>query len=403
MLKRLRLKFIGINMLLVTIMLLVIFSLVIGFTKENLEADSLRMMQTIAENPYQLGIPSQTPDDVRLPYFTIQVGMRGEVIAASGGYYDLSDEDFLLHVMEAALRAPEQSGILEEYGLRFYRRLSLTGQYLVFADITSEQATLSSLLKTCVFLGCLSFFVFLAISLLLARWAVKPVDQAWTQQKQFIADASHELKTPLTVIMTNAELLQDPARDSLAQAQSTDNILAMCRQMRGLVEGLLELARADNGTSRMQLAPLNWSKLTEDGLLPFEPLLFEAELMLESSITPLLQVLGSEGHLKQVLDILLDNALKYAAPGGSVQVTLTKQGSHGLLTVSTPGEPLSPADCKHIFQRFYRLDQVRQMSGSYGLGLSIAQSIVQTHKGRIWAEGHPGRNFFFVQLPLTSA
>lgn len=400
MLKQLRLKFVGFNMLIVTMMLLVIFGMLIGFTKSSLEADSVRMMQSVAESAYQPGIPSQPTEDVRLPYFTIQLGARGEIIATSGGYYDLSDQAFLLRVMEAALRTSEQSGVLEEYNLRFYRRVSLTGECIVFADMTSEQATISNLIRTCVFLGLVGFLAFFAISLFLARWAVKPVAQAWEQQKQFVADASHELKTPLTVIMTNTELMQDPACDEDSRQRSTENIHAMCRQMRGLVEGLLELARADNGTARMQFEVLNWSQLVEEELLPFEPLLFEANLLLESHIMPSLPVFGSSQHLRQILNILLDNAQKYSQPGGTVYVSLVRQGGHGLLTVSTPGKALTPEECKQIFKRFFRVDQVRHMSGSYGLGLSIAENVVRSHKGRIWAEGREDRNFFYVQLPL---
>lgn len=401
MLKQLRWKFVAINMLIVFLMLLVIFGMIFGFTKRSLENDSLRMMQSIAEHPYQLGIPSEASDGVRLPYFTIQLGLRGEMLAASGGYYDLSDTDYLLEIMAKVLALPDQSGVLEEYGLRFYRRFSMAGECIVFADLTSEQATLRNLLHTCLFLGTISFLAFFLISLLLARWAVKPVDLAWTQQKQFVADASHELKTPLAVILTNAELLEDPICEDAVRQQAAGNILTMSHQMRGLVEGLLELARADNGIARLQFETLNWSQLISDGLLPFEPLFFEENLTLESQIEPDLQINGSPQHLQQVLDILLDNAKKYSTPGGTVQLSLTRQGSHGLLAVSTPGEALSPEDCKNVFKRFYRVDKARSMSGSYGLGLSIAETLVHSHRGRIWASSQPGQNTFFVQLPLA--
>lgn len=401
MLKQLRWKFVIINMLIVFLMLLVIFGMIFGFTKASLEADSLRMMQSIAEQPYQLRIPSEASDSVRLPYFTIQLGLRGEMLAASGGYYDLSDKDYLLEVMAKVLALPDQTGVLEEYGLRFYRRLSMAGECIVFADLTSEQATLRNLLHTCLFLGVVSFLAFFLISLLLARWAVKPVDRAWTQQKQFVADASHELKTPLAVILTNAELLEDPICEDNVRQQAAGNILTMSHQMRGLVEGLLELARADNGTSRLQFEVLNWSQLIADGLLPFEPLFFEAGLTLESQIEPDIQVSGSPQHLQQILDIILDNAKKYSTPGGTIQLSLSRQSGHGLLSVSTPGEPLSPEDCKNVFKRFYRVDKARSMSGSYGLGLSIAETLVHSHRGRIWASSQPGQNTFFVQLPLA--
>ena len=400
MLKQLRVKFVCINMLIVTAMLCVIFGMMFSFTKQNLELESIRMMQEIADEPFLLGRPDDSADGVRLPYFTLQIGLRGTLIATGGGYYDLSDEEFLKEVMVASLEAQTQVGELRDYNLRFYRATRPTGEILVFADTTSEQATLLSMAKSCTVIGLVSFLIFLGVSLLLARWAVKPVDRAWTQQKQFVADASHELKTPLTVIMTNAELLQSPELEDTDRGQLSDNILAMSHQMRGLVEGLLELARVDNGSVKMSFAELDYSSLVEDAVLPFEPLYFEKGLELESHLDAGLQVCGSESHLRQVVEILLDNAMKYAWPESKVWVYLLRQGKDCLLSVANPGPELSKADLKNIFKRFYRVDKARTMSGSYGLGLPIAEGIVKAHKGKIWAESANGINVFHVQLPL---
>ena len=272
------------------------------------------------------------------------------------------------------------------------------GEAMVFVDISSEIATMENLVKTCVFIGIISFSVFLGLSFWLARWAVKPVETAWNQQRQFVADASHELKTPLTVIMTNAELLQSPEYTDADRRRFSDSILTMSHQMRGLVESLLELARVDNGAAKMVFSEFDFSEQVSDGLLPFEPVYFEKELLLESEIEEGLKVKGSQAHLRQVLDILLDNAAKYASPQGTVTVKLKRQGSHCLLSVANPGEQISKEDLKNIFKRFYRIDKVRSMNHSYGLGLSIADSIVKEHGGRIWAESAEGINTFFVQL-----
>ena len=400
MLKQLRVKFICINMLIVTAMLCVIFSMMFSFTKENLETESLRMMQDIADDPFLSGRPGETGSGVRLPYFTLQLSPYGTLIATGGGYYDLSDEAFLKTVMAAALASDEPTGVLKEYDLRFFRASKPMGQILVFADTSAEQATLVSMTRSFLLIGVLSFLAFLVISLLLARWAVKPVDHAWTQQKQFVADASHELKTPLTVIMTSAELLQSEELEEPDRAQITSNILTMSHQMRGLVEGLLELARVDNGSVKMAFTELDLSALVEDALLPFEPLLFETGMELESHLTPGLRIKGSESHLKQVVEILLDNAMKYADPKTRVWVYLVPQGKDCVLSVANPGPPLSPEDRKNIFKRFYRADKARTMSGSYGLGLPIAEGIVTAHKGKIRVESENGINVFHVQLPL---
>ena len=124
------------------------------------------------------------------------------------------------------------------------------------------------------------------------------------------------------------------------------------------------------------------------------------EVELECDIAPGLQVLGSRDKLRQLPDILLDNALKYSSPGGRVRLGLQRQGNHALLSVASPGQELSRQEQKDIFKRFYRSDKARSMGGGYGLGLSIARSIVAAHKGRIWAESGDGENRFFVSLPL---
>ena len=400
MLKKLRVKFVCINMLIVMAMLCAMFGMLFSVTKSNLESESIQMMADIANDPFHMGRPDERPDGVRLPYFTLQMGLRGTLIATGGGYYDLSNEAFLKEVMTEALEQQTQTGILEGYNLRFYRTMTPTSQLLVFADTTSEQATLMGMARTFAIIGTLSFLVFLGVSLLLARWAVKPVDRAWKQQKQFVADASHELKTPLTVIMTNAELLQSPEVEVGDRDQLAGNILTMSRQMRGLVEGLLELARMDNGSVKTAHTDLDWSMVVEDALLPFEPLYFEKGLELESHLDSGLRIRGSESHLRQVVEILLDNAMKYACPESKVWVYLLRQGKDCLLSVANPGPEISKADLKNIFKRFYRVDQARTTSGSYGLGLSIAEGIVKAHKGKIWAESANGINVFHVQLPL---
>ena len=174
----------------------------------------------------------------------------------------------------------------------------------------------------------------------------------------------------------------------------------MSHQMRGLVEGLLNLARVDNGVVKTVFTDLDLTELVNDCLLPFEPLYFEKGMELVSDLEPGIHVRGSESHLRQVVDILLDNAAKYATPQSTVQVQLRRQGIYGLLTVSNPGEEISKEDLKNIFKRFYRIDKARSMNHSYGLGLSIAQSILQDHGGKIWAESQNGIISFHVQLLL---
>lgn len=399
MLKRLRIKFIAINMVLVSAVLVIMFSLVYFSTRQNLEQESVMTLQSIASEPFQLKRPGEQSDQVRLPYFVLQLTRNGTAIPVSGNY-DLSDLDFVQSLLNAAEASGESIGELEEYGFRFCYSRGPWGDMVVFADMSSERSTLNGLLRTCVLAGVISFGVFLLISIRLARWAVRPVEDAWNQQRQFVSDASHELKTPLTVILTNAEMLKAADDDPPSRARAADSILTMSRQMRGLVESLLELARADNGSARAVMKDLELSGLVSEWILPWEAMFFEKDLMLETDVQESVKVHGSEDHLRQVLEILLDNALKYAETPGTVSVSLRRQGHHALLTVTTPGTPLSREDCVNIFKRFYRVDQARKMDHSYGLGLAIADQILQEHNGRIHAESGEHCNRFLVELPV---
>ena len=401
MLKKLRIKFICINMVIVTVMLCVILSLVLHSTRTNLKNESLRAMQSIAASPDTLifGQPGED-ESVRLPYFMLLL-KNNHITIIGGDYYDLSDEEMLREILQAATDASGETGILENYSLRYYRTTSSLGDVCVFADASGELATMQSLRTTCIIIGAVSFFVFLTLSFFLAKWAIKPVEQAWQQQRQFVSDASHELKTPLTVILTNAELLQAPEQSEESRARFAENILTMSHQMRGLTEELLQLARVDNAQTSAPMEALELSKLISDAVLPFEPLFYEKGMPFEAQIEPNIIVKGSAAHLRQIPEILLDNAQKYADPNTKVTLTLYRRGySRCVLTVSNYGEPLSQEELKNIFKRFYRADKARAMNHSYGLGLSIAESITAMHHGAIHAQSANGLNTFIVELPL---
>lgn len=399
MLKKLRLKFILINMGIVTAMLLIIFGLVYHFTRTDLEKQSTSMLQSLEQSMDQPDWVYKPEQQMQLPYFTIQISLRGDVVASGYSYYDLTDAVFLQTLIQHVNTAQATSGTIEAYDLMYSKVPLIGGQKLIFVDISSQRAALTSLVEASILIGVVSLLAFLGISILLAKWAIKPVQRAWEQQRQFVSYASHELKTPLTVIMSNAELLQSPDCDPESRSRFSQSILTMSHQMRSLVEGMLELARADNGYTKSFFTRLDCSKLVRDAMLPFEPVMFEKGLTLDSCIEPGITVTGCEQHLKQLVDILLDNAGKYSAPG-IVMVTLQRHGrGRCLLTVSNPGQPIAKADLEKIFQRFYRGDEARSRTGSFGLGLSIARNIAQEHHGKIWAQSNETGNCFCVQLP----
>lgn len=400
MIRKLRIQFICIVMAVATLMVGGILGVVIHFTSVNLKTESISMMRTIALSPIQKFNPGQLGGEVRLPYFSVQISSRGELITSSSGYFDLSDQERVQQIINAALTSDQEIGDLRAFDLRYLKVSAPTGLTIIFADTSSESRTIQNLFYTCLLIFFIAISIFLGLSILLSHWVIKPVAAAWDQQRQFVADASHELKTPLSVIMANAELLQGDTVPPEDQLRFSDNILTMTYQMRSLVDSLLEMARVDNNASRMQFAALDLSQLVQDAVLSVQLLYEEKCLGLQCTVAEDIYIRGSEQHLYQVLDVLLDNALKYSTPNGLVQVRLCKSGKNCLLCVTNPGNSLSKEDLRNIFKRFYRGDQARAVNGSYGLGLSIADSIVSLHKGKIWATSEGGQNCFHVQFPL---
>lgn len=400
MIRKLRIKFICVIMAIVMLLLGGILGVVIYFTGQSMEMQSISMMQRIAESPFQKGFPGRPSEEVRLPFFTVQLDPRGELLDAAGDYFDLSDRDSIQKIIDEALLSDRQSGKLDEQGLRYYKSPSPRGCTIVFSDTSTETATLKNMVYSClaIFLGAM--VLFFGISVLLSRWVIKPVERAWEQQRQFVADASHELKTPLAVIMANAELMQSEDSGEREGKTFARNILSTTYQMRSLVENMLEMARVDNGSLNMKFEELDFSQLVEDAALSFRLLYEEKGLKLRCTTAENITLRGSEQHLYQLLDVLLDNALKYSASPGTVSVELTKSGRVCTLAVVSPGEMIPKEELRNIFKRFYRLDKARAMNGSYGLGLSIAEAVVTAHKGKIWAESREGQNSFFAQFPV---
>ena len=260
---------------------------------------------------------------------------------------------------------------------------------LLFATHREERCLSSRTIMNC----------HLVISIVLARWATAPVEKAWRQQRQFLSDASHELKTPLTVILSNAELLQAaPLSDK--PARWSENIRMEAQQMKNLVEEMLTLTRADNMPHTAVLEEVSLSDIAADCALAFEPVAFEAGKPLDYHLAEDVTVLGDRDKLRQLVSVLLDNAIKYGQDGGTITMTLQKTDRHARLIVTNPGEPIPPEQLKRLFERFYRADASRGEKSGFGLGLPIANTIAAEHKGTLKAESDAASTRFIFTMPL---
>ena len=393
MIRRLRWKVVGLNMGMVFCVLLAVFAAVFFFARSALSRSVRQQMEeAVRTGVYDLS----QPDGSTLPCFVAEVYASGTVRVSGNGYYDLTDKSALAAIVTAALSAQEDEGVLADYHLRYLRSVGLLSTRIAFTDSTLEQATLRGLLTGSLLIGFVALAVLFACSYVLSGAVTRPVARAWQQQKQFLSDASHELKTPLTVVLSSAELLDQSALPE--QRQYVDNIRAESRRMKRLVEDMLTLSRADDGRLKAAMVPVDLSDAVVDTALRFEPVAFEAGRQLSYDIDEGITVTGSRDQLQQVAGVLLDNAIKYAPQGAGVHMTLTQAERKAVLTVENGGPPIPPEVLPHLFDRFYRADGSRTQGG-FGLGLSIAQAIVREHKGTIRCESDRRSTRFIVTLP----
>ncbi|MCH5152588.1 MAG: HAMP domain-containing histidine kinase [Clostridiales bacterium] len=242
---------------------------------------------------------------------------------------------------------------------------------------------------------------YLVISYVLARVALAPVEESWNKQKQFLADASHELKTPLSVIMANTEIIASHGDETVeSQKKWIENTRLESERMADLINDLLFLAKNDDGL-KAQMDKVNISECVETIVLSHESVLYENGKIFNYSITSDLIVFGNDGQLKQLVAILLDNANKYSIGAGNILLEVENVGKNVHISVSNDCEELTEEQLEHLFDRFYTVDESRNKSNAgNGLGLSIAQVITHTHRGKITAECHNGRITFTVSIPL---
>lgn len=245
-------------------------------------------------------------------------------------------------------------------------------------------------------IGC-----YLVISWMLARVALAPVEESWSKQRQFVADASHELKTPLSVIMANTEIIASHQDETVAsQMKWIENTRAESKRMADLVADLLFLAKHDDGL-QVQKEAVNLSDCIETSALGYDAVFYENGKEFRYDITPDIKAYGNEGQVKQLVTILLDNANKYSTGQGNINLTLTSNGKKAVLTVANDSDELTEENLEHLFDRFYTVDKSRNTDkGGNGLGLSIAKTICQSHGGDLNVEYANGRTTFTAELPV---
>ena len=321
--------------------------------------------------------PNKWKVNIVLDYFALMADADGNFLGIRNteNYTDEEAEE----IMSAILSTGKQQGM---YGwLQYYKAEKEYGTLLVVTDKTSDQGLLNNLFRTTVIAGVVVLLILFAFLVFFSRWITQPVKTAMERQKQFVSDASHELKTPIAVLTANVDILQD----EIGENKWLSYIQEQTVRMNQLVGDLLRLARMDNATQEYVFQEFNLSTAIEATALPFESQAFEKHKNLEIDIQPDVTYTGSEQHIRQLAAIFIDNAMKYSNEHGTIKISLIRRGDNRILEFYNTGCEISQEETDKIFERFYRGDKARNNKGKngYGLGLAIAKSIMEIHKIKI--------------------
>ncbi len=321
-------------------------------------------------------------------FFIIMADSDGNFLAVQNN--DDIDTDAAQSYISKVIGSNSETGMLDSF--QFCRMDKSNGILIVFTDKSAELAVLKQLMNTTILIGIASLILLSVLAYFLSRNSIMPIKTAFEKQKQFISDASHELKTPLTVISANVDVLAGEIGENKWLGYISSQIV----RMNTLVNDLLDLTRLENDSYCFICSEFDLSSAVENTVLPFECQAFEANKQFDVDIQSGLSLTGSEKHIRQMTAIFIDNALKYSNDGGTVTVRLYTQGDKKILSVFNTGTGLKNDEKNRIFERFYRSDDSRARStGGYGLGLAIARSIIDRHKFKLTIDNHEDESVCF--------
>ena len=321
-------------------------------------------------------ITPETPFSTR--HFTVFFDEKGQVDQTFTESIYAIDDDTAIAYAEKVMNDGDERGWISNYRYKVFS--TEMGYGVVFVDGSMNRSALmqSTTISAIVLLACAALVLILIF--LLSKKAVKPIAESYEKQKQFVTDANHELKTPLTLIMANAEI----AELELGKNEWLDDIRSEGHRMTELVNQLVALSRMDEEGQPMHVTEVSFGELVADTVSEFKPLAKDRGKELIASVDKEITYLGDEALLHRLVGILMDNAIKYCDVDGEISVSL-RRARRILLTVENTYAAVDEIELNRLFDRFYRADKARKFTGGYGVGLSMAKAIVEKHKGEITA------------------
>ena len=394
MFDKLKKKFIFINMSLLTLVFIVIFGSIYIFTTISMDRELEHELRGLIYNQKKPGL------DMPMLSSSIIIELDSENNIAKVSTFMEVEEESLENTIYEIIKQEDKYGKikLEGSSYGYLKDYSTKGIKIALMSRQPQMNVLNNLLKVFISIGSISLILLLLISIYLTNRTIKPIKETFEKQKQFIANASHELKTPLAIIKTNNSLvLSNKSATVESQGKWLNYINNQIERMSELLDEMLTLAKLDTNKELKEFSEFDFSKLVNNILLTFEAVIFENRIQLESNILKDIKLKGDKESIKRVVIILLDNAIKYTNKNGKINVDLVQEKNRIKLKVKNTGEGIEKEDLEKVFERFYRVDSSRaRETGGYGLGLSIAKSIVESHNGKIYAESNIRKDTTFI-------
>ena len=333
--------------------------------------------------------------------YLVEFSSDGSAVGIMNDVKPVMSDEALKNLAAQLMTGGKRRGISGRMIYRIASDESSGRSYVAMMDNTLIDSSMKTLIVNTVVFGAVALIILFFVSLKASKEIMKPVEDTYQKQKQFISDAGHELKTPISTVGANAEILQR----EIGNNRWLDNILYENRRMNELVTGLLDLSRTENVEAVH--TDVDLSRIVTGGILPFDSTAFERGLLLESDIEQDIHLEGDPNQLGQLVATLLDNAVSHAEKtqnanesAGKILVTLHTEDKCAVLKVSNPGKEIPAEERKRIFERFYRTDSSRELNGHYGLGLAIAKAVATAHDGKISVECAEGITTFAVRIPV---
>jgi signal transduction histidine kinase len=401
MFENLRKKFIFINMGLLTFVFLAIFGSIFISTYISLEKDINRQLIE-AIDFMEFNVPKK-PNDISI---IVEMDKLKNILKISKSVYTDIDDEKLKSTLEKIIESKRENGKIKisQTNYSYLLKNTIYGYKIAFVDRTVNQTLLNGLLKSFVGVGVISLIFLFVISIYLTNKSIHPIEETFNKQREFIQNASHELKTPLTIIKTDVSLVLSNKEDTiLNQRKWIDSINSQTDRMSELIGEMLSLAKLDMDDN-IEFTKLNVSKLIESIILEFEALLFEKNILLNTNIQKNITINGDRESLKKLFSILMDNAIKHSYDSLNKQISVNLYVDKNKLkfSITNTGYGIDSKYLDKIFERFFRIDSSRERkTGGYGLGLSIAKMICEKHRGKIYATSNVGVDTtFIVELPI---